>query len=638
MKTKHEAIFIDYFVRIILKPMKTRYIVILICNFVLSIHTISAQKTYPVYPDMTEHSIADDAVFIGEFDGKLIYFDRVSSKNKLWVSDGTSQGTKQISPADQVDINIFYKGDSVIYFNEQRGSIHYISKLETGKDTLERIYSSGIRYGDILYWQGKFSWIQQSAGSGYSRLQLYDPVNETLTTLVNADYLELRALGATDSLLFYILSNDQGKFLGSSDGTIQNSTNIKMLFPNGSSFDSQTRFFSNGEVIYFFYNPENNPYYLWTTDGTADGTLQLGSYENPFFGWEDYIFLENKFFFELWELGAPSGTTTELHATDGTIAGTMTLDANEDDYLQPDNLTLFQNKVYFTSYLIWNADLRSSDGTLQGTKLVLSGEGHESGSVGAIVGLGRYNNDLMLGAYKEIHGIELYKSNGTATGTVLVSDVIRGEESSVPRNFVQVGDLLFFKVLWESKERLWVYDPAFIVSCDSFQIDELLITNLTDSTIVGAVEVVPSGGQQPFVYELNNGMATYESGFDNLSLGVYTIQVTDNLGCTIEESFEIEQETAVVDHSIISTFSISPNPSFINHHFDLHLKLGLIPPSNVVISLHSLAGVLCYNEQIQMTDSDLHFPISTKGLVQGQYVLSIQIGGKVVVSKQVELL
>lgn len=51
------------------------------------------------------------------------------------------------------------------------------------------------------------------------------------------------------------------------------------------------------------------------------------------------------------------------------------------------------------------------------------------------------------------HGVELWKSDGTARGTKLVEDIVRGPEGSFPRELTAVGDTLFFAVgreLWKS--------------------------------------------------------------------------------------------------------------------------------------------------------------------------------------------
>src|SRR6516165_8365083 len=72
------------------------------------------------------------------------------------------------------------------------------------------------------------------------------------------------------------------------------------------------------------------------------------------------------------------------------------------------------------------------------------------GSASSIVpasGLGTFvevNGVAYFGANDGIHGRELWKSNGTAAGTVLVKDINPGPDSSATYPFINVNGTLFF--------------------------------------------------------------------------------------------------------------------------------------------------------------------------------------------------
>jgi len=54
------------------------------------------------------------------------------------------------------------------------------------------------------------------------------------------------------------------------------------------------------------------------------------------------------------------------------------------------------------------------------------------------------NGTLYFAAKDSSHGIELWKSNGTAAGTVMVKDIFPGSSSSAPSFFTNVNGTLFF--------------------------------------------------------------------------------------------------------------------------------------------------------------------------------------------------
>ena len=63
------------------------------------------------------------------------------------------------------------------------------------------------------------------------------------------------------------------------------------------------------------------------------------------------------------------------------------------------------------------------------------------------------------------HGWELWQSDGSSAGTVLLKDLRPGKASSYPNRFTQVNDALFFTADDNTGiERLWSIDAAGAVS------------------------------------------------------------------------------------------------------------------------------------------------------------------------------
>jgi ELWxxDGT repeat protein len=51
---------------------------------------------------------------------------------------------------------------------------------------------------------------------------------------------------------------------------------------------------------------------------------------------------------------------------------------------------------------------------------------------------------VIFNAYENVHGVELYKSGGTAAGTILLNDIFPGERSSGPYNFLSKNNNAYF--------------------------------------------------------------------------------------------------------------------------------------------------------------------------------------------------
>jgi ELWxxDGT repeat protein len=60
-----------------------------------------------------------------------------------------------------------------------------------------------------------------------------------------------------------------------------------------------------------------------------------------------------------------------------------------------------------------------------------------------------------------LHGAELWTSDGTAEGTVLVADLIPGPDPSGPHSFVSMGSRLYFSFYEPSYgAELWAYETT----------------------------------------------------------------------------------------------------------------------------------------------------------------------------------
>ncbi len=128
------------------------------------------------------------------------------------------------------------------------------------------------------------------------------------------------------------------------------------------------------------------------------------------------------------------------------------------DSSYPRYLTEFNNKIYFVAGNGTHSKLYSSDGTTSGTQLV----GPTTGN-GVVWDLTVYNNNLYFTYDDGVHGLELWKSDGTTAGTAMLKDIYTGNTgggtpySSLPRYFTVCNGLLFFQASTAVRAQgLWV--------------------------------------------------------------------------------------------------------------------------------------------------------------------------------------
>lgn len=101
-------------------------------------------------------------------------------------------------------------------------------------------------------------------------------------------------------------------------------------------------------------------------------------------------------------------------------------------------------------------ELWKSDGTPEGTVLVRDIRGGpNSSSPRSLMSVGGI---LYFTADDGLHGRELWRSDGAPEGTVLVRDIEPGPDSSEPRAFADVGETLFFSASVGGKRSIWKSD------------------------------------------------------------------------------------------------------------------------------------------------------------------------------------
>ena len=216
------------------------------------------------------------------------------------------------------------------------------------------------------------------------------------------------------------------------------------LNANGASTPSD--FIEVNGVTYFVATNATNGRELWTTDGTTQGTKMLVDV-NVGAGSSDPTSLVNVNGV-LYFSAKDSANGRELWRTDGTVAGTsMVKDLFTGTYpvgyqqvgnsSNPTQLTNVNGKLFFTARNgSSGVEVWSSDGTSAGTAMVKNiyadAGGGATPSSSSPTQLTNYNGSLFFVADDGLNGRELWKSDGTEAGTVMVKNIHEGTYQYTP--------------------------------------------------------------------------------------------------------------------------------------------------------------------------------------------------------------
>jgi len=379
--------------------------------------------------------------------GRILFWDDDDVHSiELWRSDGTAGGTELVQ-----DTVVWFNNSSPRSFTDVEGTLFF------GTYRSELYRSDGTSSGTTLVKQGAY------ANGAYLYLDPYLKPN-----FVNSN-----------GTIYFIGGNyfrETGEELWKTDGTPEGTVMVKDIVPGiFSSLPSYLTMF--GETLIFgAYSQYWRDAELWRSDGTETGTILIKDIQPGIGSSKPRYFTElngKLYFFATDTLG------TGLWMTDGTEAGTKILARVSVD----GPLVKSGQNLFFSAYeKRYGWELWKSDGTAAGTGMVkditpgpyssleppgspppVTGPEEKPGQTGGASSSPQrfvdVNGVLFFTALDRGHGWELWKSDGTQSGTHLVSDIAPGEASSSPNLLINVKGTLFFHCLNEDTGwELWKSD------------------------------------------------------------------------------------------------------------------------------------------------------------------------------------
>ncbi len=238
-------------------------------------------------------------------------------------------------------------------------------------------------------------------------------------------------------IYFSAFESVHGRELWRTDGTEEGTVLLIDLLP-GVESGIDDDFYAvdvNGE-LFFYYDRA-----LWITNGTVDGTVIVKTAENFVVQLEEpLINLDGTLYF--------NPQSRSVWKSDGTEAGTVLLAGDISTAgVSPDMAFSSANGLlYFIGWdEICGYELWKTDGTVEGTMLVKDIiPGTESG-IGSYISSEYLSSDgvLFFSATNGVDGYELWKTDGTASGTMQVKDINVSGNSS-PSEFIGYNNEIYF--------------------------------------------------------------------------------------------------------------------------------------------------------------------------------------------------
>ncbi|MBC8047812.1 MAG: T9SS type A sorting domain-containing protein [Fimbriimonadaceae bacterium] len=222
----------------------------------------------------------------------------------------------------------------------------------------------------------------------------------------------------------------------------------------------------NDKLLFFATDEIDNDYELWSSDGTDAGTQLIkdiypgtdGSIlSNAYWGYSDKqpVVFNNELYF----LATDELHGMEIWKSDGTADGTVLLkDINPgaNGFFYPEfnypYFTEIDGILYFAANNgIHGFELWKTDGTETGTEMVadISADGLYGSNPEHLI---NFKGTLYFTARDDVYGYEIYKSDGTEAGTEIIKDIIPGINGamndgyagSIDPIFKVSGDYLYF--------------------------------------------------------------------------------------------------------------------------------------------------------------------------------------------------
>jgi ELWxxDGT repeat protein len=454
----------------------------------------------------------------------LYFFARNDTSLSLYKSDGTKEGTKSLWGSADFQFNefnyelLFYH--DTLYYTTQNAKDksytvwqfkdHYADTIQHFPNDSQQIpYKIAKLYNGILLLTVVRTYTDERNGMEIFRIR-GTGISDTVNLTAYNYYFSPGKVEGTDSAVYFVFhghiwKTDGTYVLNLTSGLIENeyddfdfalgskfwyfahsevNTEKELWIGTGNAGENRlikdinqdlsrgwiNNFESAGNKVYFVTEDTVNGREPWVTDGTAGGTFMLkdiapGSYNSQprqFFGYTGDMYFtarRNASIFSGICYGVD--TTCYLWKTNGTSDGTIPVKRLYNPY---DTRPVLLNDRFYISAAAYDtfpplAGLWASDGTNEGTVLLKAVNEPYFGAFFPTA-LTKVGNSIFFISPNSLNGTELWKTDGSETGTVKIKADFPSEYYGMTS--IATSSLLFFKYGdTEGYTEPWVSDGTY---------------------------------------------------------------------------------------------------------------------------------------------------------------------------------
>ncbi|MEN0002544.1 MAG: T9SS type A sorting domain-containing protein [Bacteroidota bacterium] len=196
-----------------------------------------------------------------------------------------------------------------------------------------------------------------------------------------------------------------------------------------------------------------------------------------------------------------------------------------------------------------------------------------------------------------------------------------------------VGQNVKIRVLatWGAGDYWLDLDNFNIATCslDGLGTDVMVTGVSAEGASDGSVEVSPSSGVGPYTFEWSTGDT--EQSISDLSLGTYTVTITDSNGCQEILDVEVDLVSSIGEIEVLEELILSPNPTGGN----AVLQVKFTEASDLQLQVLNTVGQLLYQQENRGV-VEATYPIDLEQAPNGLYLVRMVVGNQIITRKLIK--